>query len=43
MRTGEVCALTWNNINLEKRIISVEYNVYSKVKDEKRKMVFRDY
>ncbi len=37
MRTGEVCALTWDNIDLEKRIISIEHNVYSKVKDEKGK------
>lgn len=37
MRTGEDCALTWDNIDLEKRIISIEHNVYSKVKDEKGK------
>lgn len=37
MRTGEVCALTWDKIDLEKRIISIEHNVYSKVKDEKGK------
>ena len=37
MRTGEVCALTWDSIDLEKRIISIEHNVYSKVKDEKGK------
>lgn len=37
MRTGEVCGLTWDNIDLEKRIISIEHNVYSKVKDEKGK------
>ena len=37
MRTGEVCALTWDNIDLEKRIISIKHNVYSKVKDEKGK------
>lgn len=37
MRTGEVCALTWDNIDLEKRIINIEHNVYSKVKDEKGK------
>ncbi|MCI8431499.1 MAG: tyrosine-type recombinase/integrase, partial [Lachnospiraceae bacterium] len=35
MRTGEVCALTWDNIDFEKRIISIEHNVYSKIKDEK--------
>lgn len=37
MRTGEVCALTWDKVDLEKRIISIEHNVYSKVKDEKGK------
>lgn len=35
MRTGEVCALTWDNIDFEKRIISIEHNVYSKIKDKK--------
>ena len=35
MRTGEVCALTWDNIDFEKRTINIEHNVYSKVKDEK--------
>ena len=35
MRTGEVCALSWNNIDLEKRVINIKHNVYSKVKDEK--------
>ena len=37
MRTGEVCALTWDKVDLEKRIISIEHNVYSKEKDEKGK------
>ncbi len=37
MRSGEVCALTWDNIDLENRIISIEHNAYSKVKDEKGK------
>lgn len=35
MRTGEVCALTWDNIDLENGIINVEHNVYDKPKDEK--------
>lgn len=35
MRTGEIFALTWDNIDLEKRIIRVEYDVYCKPKDEK--------
>lgn len=35
MRTGEVCALTWDNIDFEKRVINVSHNVYSKVKDDK--------
>ena len=34
MRTGEVCALTWDKVDFEKRIISIEHNVYSKVKDD---------
>ena len=37
MRPGEACALTWNDVNLEKRIITIKHNVYSKVKDEKEK------
>ena len=37
MRTGEVCALTWDKVDLEKRIISIEHNIYSTVKDEKGK------
>ena len=41
MRTGEVSALNWDNIDLEKRIISIEHNVYSKVKDEKGKWFLR--
>lgn len=35
MRTGEVFALTWNDIDLENRIIKVTKTVYSKLKDEK--------
>lgn len=35
MRTGEVFALTWDNVDLNKRIIKVEHDVYCKVKDEK--------
>lgn len=35
VRTGEVCALMWDKIALEKRLISIEHNVYSKIKDEK--------
>ncbi|WP_304683079.1 tyrosine-type recombinase/integrase [uncultured Clostridium sp.] len=34
MRTGEVCALTWNDIDLKNGIISVKHNVYDKPKDE---------
>ena len=37
MRPGEACALTWNDVNLEKRIITIKHNVYPKVKDEKGK------
>ena len=35
LRTGEVCALTWNDINLIDGIIKVNHNVYDKKKDEK--------
>lgn len=35
MRTGEVCALTWDDIDLEKGIINIEHNVYDKPKDDK--------
>ena len=35
MRTGEVCALTWNDIDLENGIISIKHNVYDKPKDDK--------
>lgn len=35
MRTGEVCALTWDDIDFENGIISVKHNVYDKPKDDK--------
>ena len=35
MRTGEVFALTWNDIDLENKIIKVNKTVYSKIKDDK--------
>lgn len=35
MRTGEVLALTWDDIDFEKRVNNVSHNVYSKVKDGK--------
>lgn len=35
MRTGEVCALSWNDIDLKEGIIYVKHNVYDKPKDEK--------
>lgn len=38
MRTGEVLALTWDDIDLEKQIIKVNKTVYAK--ERKRKMVF---
>lgn len=37
MRTGEACALIWNDINFEDRTITINHNVYSKTKDEKGK------
>lgn len=33
MRTGEVCALTWDDIDLERAIIHVRHNVYDKPDD----------
>ena len=35
MRTGEVFALTWNDIDFEERIIHIKHSVYDKPKDEK--------
>ena len=35
MRTGEVCALTWDDIDLENAIIHIKHNVYDKPADEK--------
>lgn len=35
MRTGELLALTWDDINFENRKIIVNKTVYSKLKDEK--------
>ncbi len=35
MRTGEVFALTWEDIDLEQGIITIKHNVYDKPKDEK--------
>lgn len=35
MRTGEVFALTWEDVDLENGIISVKHSVYDKPKDEK--------
>ena len=35
MRTGEVFALTWNDMDLDNRIIKINKTVYSKDKEEK--------
>ena len=35
MRTGEVFALTWDDIDFENKIIKVNHNVYDKPKDRK--------
>lgn len=35
MRTGEVFALTWNDIDFEKRVIHIRHSVYDKPKDNK--------
>lgn len=34
MRTGEVFALTWDDIDLENRIIKINKTVYAKDKEE---------
>lgn len=34
MRTGEVFALTWNDIDLDNRIIKINKTVYAKGKEE---------
>lgn len=35
MRTGEVFALTWNDVDLENRIIHIKHSIYNKPKDSK--------
>lgn len=35
MRTGEVCALTWNDIDFTNRVINVRHTVYDKPNDGK--------
>lgn len=40
MRTGEVFALTWDDIDLVERKIKIYKTLYSKVKDEKGKWFF---
>ena len=35
MRTGEVFVLTWDDIDLENKIIKINKTVYSKIKDDK--------
>lgn len=35
LRPGEACALTWDSVDLKNKIINIEHNVYSKLKDEK--------
>lgn len=37
MRSGEVCALTWDDIDFENRIIKINKTVYCKTKDNKGK------
>ena len=40
MRTGEVLALTWDDIDLDNRIIRVNKTVYSKIKDNQGRWYF---
>lgn len=35
MRTGEVCALTWDDVDFENKILYIRHNVYDKPKDKK--------
>ena len=42
MRTGEVFALTWDDIDFENKIIKVKHNVYAKNKDNKGKWYIGD-
>lgn len=35
MRTGEVFALTWDDIDFDNRIINISHNIYDKPKDNK--------
>ena len=35
MRTGEVCALAWDDIDFDKGVISIKHNVYDRPKDDK--------
>lgn len=35
MRTGEVCALTWDDIDFDNRVIKIRHSVYDKPKDKK--------
>lgn len=37
MRTGEVCSLTWDDIDFNNAIIHIRHNVYDKKKDKKGK------
>ena len=40
MKTGEVLALTWDDIDLEKQIIKVNKTVYAKGKEETGRWYF---
>ena len=42
MRTGEVFALTWDDIDFENKTIKVKHNVYAKNKDNKGKWYIGD-
>lgn len=35
MRSGEVCALTWNDIDLKNKVINIKHTVYDKPNDGK--------
>ena len=40
LRTGEVCGLTWDDIDLENRLININHNVYQKDNDINERWYF---
>lgn len=40
MRTGEVCALAWDDIDFSNGTINIKHNVYDKPKEDKESWLF---